>query len=122
MQVTSDLVVGFLVARRRCTDCGGRYEPQDICVLGRHGPSIWELAAVCRACCTMSLIQAVVHRGPARTHRRAAIRRTELTPAEDYRFGHLPPIRRDDVLDATVFLAAFDGDFGALFGPLPDGW
>ena len=119
MQVTSALVVERLVASRRCSQCGGSYDPEDVHVLARRGTGIWELAAVCRDCCTLSLIRAVARRSPRPAPRCPWF--GELTAAEQHRFGLLPPIRRNDVLDATAFLAAFDGDFQSLFHIPPEG-
>jgi len=120
MAGTADRVIGYLVDQARCTDCGGRYDAEDVYVLAQHGERVWDLAAVCRDCFTLSFIQAVVRpRGAPVTARMEKVAH-ELTAAEERRFDGLPPVQKDDVLDVTSFLADFDGDFRALFGQESD--
>lgn len=114
MQVTSRLVVERLASARRCSGCGALYDPQDIHVLARQGQCSWELAAVCRSCCTLTLFHAFVTRRASR--RSWAPPRGESSAHELARFWAMPPVDQTDVQRATEFLAAFDGDFRQLFG------
>ena len=116
MEKTADRVIQFLVDHGCCTDCGGRYNLEDVYVLAQRGARVFELAAVCRDCYTLSFIRAIIR------PRRAAVAEApvailhELTPAEARHFDCLPPVEMDDVLDVSAFLAQFDGDFRSLFG------
>jgi hypothetical protein len=125
----ADKIIRFLVTHAHCTECGGRYRSEDVYVLEQSGLSVWDLAAVCHECYTLSLVRAVVrpHRGavPAGSlpEPGAAEQRepwSELSLAEARHFDGLPPVGVDDVLDATRFLVDFDGDFLALFGQESD--
>ena len=60
MDKTADQVIGYLVERKCCTDCGGHYDPEDVYILAQHGPRVFDLAVVCRYCYTLSFIRAVV--------------------------------------------------------------
>lgn len=106
-EMTTERVVRFLVKHAQCSDCDCPYHAEDVHVLAHRQDRVWDLAAVCHNCYTMSLIRAVV-RG------RIALR--ELTLAEERHFEELPPIDVDDVLDLSAFLTDFDGDFRGLFG------
>ncbi len=113
MQVTSMVVVQRLAAACNCSGCGALYDPRDIYVLARHGDRSWELAAVCRQCCTLTFFRAFLG------HRAAGHRwsppRGEFLGHEQQRFLDMPPVDQADVQQATEFLAAFDGDFQQLF-------
>jgi hypothetical protein len=123
MERTAERVVRFLVDNARCTDCGGRYQAEDVYILAQRDRREWDLAAVCHDCHTLSLIRAIVRTpttddapdGPP-------LHVSELTAAEQRHFRALEPVEEDDVLDVSAFLAEFDGDFRGLFGrepPLP---
>ncbi len=113
MQVTSTVVMERLAAACTCSGCGASFDPRDVHVLARHGDRSWELAAVCRRCCTLSLFRAFVCHRPSRY--RWAPSRDELGDQERQRFRAMPPVDHSDVRQATEFLAAFDGDFRQLF-------
>jgi hypothetical protein len=122
MDRTADQVVRYLVEHGRCTDCGGRYNAEDVYVLDQHGHRVFDLAAVCCECYTLSFIRAVV--GPKRDDVAGrptaltgeSVGRGELTPAEKQRFDSLPPVQKADVVEVSTFLSKFDGDFHTLFG------
>lgn len=116
-QGTAERVVRFLVDHARCTDCACSFHVEDVHVLAHDAERVWDLAAVCHNCYTMSLIRAVVRDQDGRVRTRVM---RELTPAEARRFERLPPVDVDDVLDVAAFLADFDGDFRELFGREPD--
>ena len=106
-----------------CTECGHGYHAEDVHVLRELNERIWDLAAVCNHCYTLSLIRAVVRptevdeEAPAGVRAEPRIRLTsELTSAERRYFADSPPVDVDDVLDVSAFLTAFDGDFRTLFG------
>lgn len=120
MEKTADRVVQFLVDHGRCTDCGGRYNLEDVYVLAQRGSRVFELAAVCRDCYTLSFIRAIIRPRRAGVADPAVAFMHELTPAEARRFDGLPPVEMDDVLDVSAFLARFDGDFRSLFGQEAD--
>jgi len=125
---TADRVVRFLVDHARCTECQGCYRVEDVHVLHETGGRVWDLAAVCHTCFTLSIVRAIV-RDDGDSPRddgagigdvvgnlewgRAGSR--ELTAAERKRFANLPPVDADDVLDMVAFLGGFDGDFRGLF-------
>ena len=119
---TSERVVRFLVDHARCNECRGAYHVENVHVLHQSGDRIWDLAAVCEHCYGLALIRAFVKSDDGQIHTEPV---GELSNAELRRFHHLPPIDRDDVLDATAFLTDFDGDFARLFHPggsdAPDG-
>jgi len=127
-----DKVIGFLVRHARCTECGARYDAENVHVIEHTDLYVWDLAAVCHSCYTLSVVRAVVRPPdrdveapsiepvPASTRRALQARWHELTPAEAKRFRRLPPVDTDDVLDVTEFLRSFDGDFRGLFGQEPD--
>jgi hypothetical protein len=128
----ADKIIRFLVTHAHCSECGGRYRSEDVYVLEQTGISVWDLAAVCHECYTLSLVRAVVrpHHGavpagarpepePVGTARSAPL--SELTASEVRHFRALPPVGVEDVLDVCRFLAEFDGDFRGLFGQEPDG-
>jgi hypothetical protein len=112
-------VIQYLVAHRKC-DCGAAYVPENVHVLNQPSQWVWDLAAVCQRCHTLTMVSASV-RPADRPQRAAAPRPTELTAAELNYFGELPPVGIDDVLDLSEFLGAFDGDFRGLFSQSPDG-
>ncbi len=122
MASTADRIIRVLLAEARCTDCDCAYRAEDVHVLRQKSDKVWDLAAVCSSCYTMSLIRAIVQAPESRrgarvsTHRLPKSRPSELTRAEAQRFETLTPVDRDDVLDMHQFLAGFDGDFRALFG------
>jgi hypothetical protein len=118
---SADRVIRFLVEHARCPDCEGRFHFEDVHVLAADEQRIWDLAAVCHECQTLTLLRAVVSPlsadGTPTPGAGASV--TELTPIERRRFAALAPIGEDDVLDVSAFLRDFDGDFGALFGTSP---
>jgi hypothetical protein len=122
MQTTEARVVRFLVDHARCTDCGGQYHLDDVYILANREDRVWDLAAVCHDCHTLSLIRAIVRTpvGRERVPAPVLVAVTELTPAEQSHFGDLTPVDSDDVLDVAAFLSDFDGDFRGLFGREPD--
>lgn len=109
-----DEVIQFLVAHRPCPECGRRFRPENVHVLDQPERWTWDLAAVCHGCHTMTMVSAEVRPEPAPPVR-AAGRFSELTPSERAYFAGLEPVAVDDVLDMVELLAAFDGDFRALF-------
>ncbi len=116
MDRTADQVVRYLVEHGRCTDCGGRYNAEDIYVLDQHGERVFDLAAVCCECYTLSFIRAVVRPRRDDVAGRPTALTGELTAAEQQRFDSLPPVQKADVLEVSTFLSSFDGDFRTLFG------
>jgi hypothetical protein len=127
-------VIRFLVTHAQCTECGAHYRTEDVYVLEQAGIHIWDLAAVCHQCYTLSIVRAVVRPNtrpvaagdivaPPPSGRAAPPEMvwSELTPGEEARFELTEPLSADDVLDACAFLSTFDGDFRALFGQEPDG-
>jgi hypothetical protein len=115
---SADRVIRFLVEHARCADCDGRFHAEDVHILAAEGRRIWDLAAVCHECHTLTLLRAVVSppsaEGIPTPAGEAGV--TELTPLERRRFAGLTPVCEDDVLDVSAFLRDFDGDFGRLFG------
>jgi hypothetical protein len=124
----TDKIIRFLVTHAHCTECGSHYRAEDVYVLVRSGRHIWDLAAVCHQCYTLSVVRAVVrpHRGDgdptsdgegllATGSDVPDARLSEFTSEELLRFRTLGPIDADDVLDVSRFLESFDGDFHALF-------
>jgi hypothetical protein len=118
MARSADRVIRFLVEHARCADCSGQFDVEDVHVLAADGQRVWDLAAVCRHCQTLTLLRAVVSPlsadGIPTPGGDVAV--TELTSTERKRFAGLAPIGEDDVLDVAAFLRDFDGDFGELFG------
>ena len=141
MADTADRVVRFLIENACCSECDAGYHLEDVHVLNQVRGRIWDLAAVCHECYTLSLVRAIVRTPPDLHHAsepasavdhleigknethhgadRSSVTVQELTAAERRRFRSLPPIDRDDVLDVTAFLASFDGDFRCLFSREP---
>ncbi len=119
---TSERVVRFLIDHASCTDCASAYHSEDVHVLAHRDERVWELAAVCHNCYTLSLIRAVIKPRDHEVAATATARRSlhELTDAEARRFRRLTPLVEDDVLDVASFLSGFDGDFRGLFGSEPD--
>ena len=136
----ADRVVRFLIENACCAECDAGYLLEDVHVLNQVRGRIWDLAAVCHECYTLSLVRAIVRTPPDIHHaepapavdnlnseangsnngaERSAMSIHELTDAERRRFRSLPPIDRDDVLDVTAFLDDFDGDFRCLFSREP---
>lgn len=123
-------IIRFLVHNAHCAECGAHYHEEDVYVLGQLDLRIWDLAAVCHGCYTLSVVRAVVR--PQSDHVKAEVaydgvrtaRRREmlheLTAAEVQHFDELPPIGVDDVLDMSEFLTRFDGDFRGFFGQEPE--
>ncbi|MFN2114306.1 MAG: hypothetical protein ACK2T6_01235 [Anaerolineae bacterium] len=123
-------IIRFLVDNAHCAECGAHYHEEDVYVLGQLDLRIWDLAAVCHSCYTLSVVRAVVrpqsdqvkaevaYDGVPADRRREVLH--EMTAAEVRHFDELPPIGKDDVLDVTHFLCEFDGDFRGLFGKEPD--
>lgn len=93
----------------KCSQCGRRYLPANVRVLGRQDER-WFLSFYCRSCRTQALVAAVVK-----------VRRAEEAagPAmsENAKFASSPPVGTDDLLDIRNFLRGFDGDFSRLFSP-----
>jgi|GEM_PF-397922 hypothetical protein len=123
-------IIRFLVENAHCAECGARYHEEDVYVLAQLDMRIWDLAAVCHNCYTLSVVRAVVRpqsdeikasiAEDAVRARRAIGSDMELTKAEVQRFRSLPPIDEDYVLDVAEFLDGFDGDFRGFFGQESD--
>jgi hypothetical protein len=114
MKSMTDRVVECLLSDMRCPDCEAEFHAEDVHVLEQRRDEVWDLAVVCHACQTLSLMRAIVsQRSVARA--RGHARHSELTPAERDYYAGLRPIVADDVLDMMAFLDSFDGDFRALF-------
>lgn len=147
MADTADRVVRFLIANACCTECDASYHLEDVHVLNQIRGRVWDLAAVCHVCLTLSIVRAVVrtppdlghaHQAPSADHPgaesaesaqvsgldgsrgRIPVSLHEMTAAERSHFGSLPPIDVDDVLDVTAFLEDFNGDFRCLFSREPE--
>jgi hypothetical protein len=116
MGQVSDQVVRHLVDHGRCTDCGGCYNVEDVYVLAQHGGRVFDLAAVCCECYTLSFIRAVIRPRKDDVVGRPTSVTGELTPSEEKRMDELPPVQEDDVVRISAFLSEFDGDFRSLFG------
>ena len=123
MNSTADRIIRVLLEQAHCTECGHGFHVEDVHVLRELDERIWDLAAVCNHCYTLSLIRAVVRptdedeAAPVGAVAEPRIRFTsELTSAERRYFSDAPPVDADDVLDVSAFLTAFDGDFRSLFG------
>jgi len=117
MNNTAERIIRVLLEEARCTECGCAYHSEDVHVLRQLDDRIWDLAAVCNHCYTLSLIRAVVRPTDEPDDGRPAVRVvSELSTAERRRFSDLAPVGVDDVLDVSSFLNAFDGDFRELFG------
>jgi len=123
MNSTAERIIRVLLTEAHCTECGHGYHAEDVHVLRELDERIWDLAAVCNHCYTLSLIRAVVH--PTETDEEGLIGApaqprvrftSELTSAERRYFAEAPAVDTDDVLDVTAFLSSFDGDFRTLFG------
>ena len=123
-------IIRFLVDNAHCAECGAHYHEEDVYVLGQLDLRIWDLAAVCHGCYTLSVVRAVVRPqadkvkaevayDTVRTAQRSGALH-ELTAAEVRHFDDLPPIGVDDVLDVSEFLSEFDGDFRGFFGQEPE--
>jgi hypothetical protein len=111
-----DEVIQFLVAHRPCPECGSRFRPENVHVLGQPEHWTWDLAAVCHTCHAMTMVSAEVRPEPAPAPAgRQRGQAGELTAAEQTYFAELAPVGVDDVLDMVEFLAAFNGDFRGLF-------
>ena len=130
---TTGKIIRFLVTHARCSECSARYRTEDVHVLAQSGLRVWDLAAVCPQCYTLSVVRAVVrpNRQPTGPDDAAApsapVARSddagawsELTAAESARFRDRPALGADDVLDVCEFLAGFDGDFLGYFCREPD--
>ncbi len=122
MNSTAERIIRVLLEEAHCTECGHGYHVEDVHVLRELDERIWDLAAVCNHCYTLSLIRAVVRpnddeeaRGGGRSEPRIRLT-SELTSAERRYFSDVPPVDVDDVLDVSAFLTSFDGDFRSLFG------
>jgi len=122
MAGTAEQIIRVLLEQARCTDCDCPYRLEDVHVLRQSNERVWDLAAVCNQCYTMSLIRAIVQSpeskrgGGLQAHRLPSKTSSELTVAERKHFEALAPLDEDDVLDMTGFLSGFDGDFRGLFG------
>ena len=104
-----------LMATVACAVCGANYEPGSVDVLG-HRDELWFLRVSCAGCATSGLVAALV-RGPDDALAEATVAPPE--ELEDRNLDRAPnpaPVTRSDVLGMRRFLAAFDGDFNALFG------
>lgn len=119
----ADRVVRFVVGTARCGDCGSAYQAQDVHILDQVGDNVWELAAVCPGCLNVWLVKAIVHRSASAGEEPPAGDGPldELSPSERLRFGALPAVGMNDVLDVRAFLRTFDGDFRAHFDQERDG-
>ncbi len=99
----------YLAANMKCVTCGQRYRPEDIRVLG-HRDEFWIMAVSCRNCETQGIVFAMVREGEAP----AAEVLSELTREEWKKFGSMPHIGMDDVLDIHGLLRDFQGDMYEL--------
>jgi len=97
-----------LVTHTRCTQCGERYEGENVRVLG-HYSDLWFLSVYCPACHCQGLVAAVLQEGK----RPELI--TDLTEEEYAKFREIAVVDADDVLDLHNFLKEFDGDFSGIF-------
>ena len=106
-----------------CGACRRAYLLDDFSVIG-HRDHLWMVTVICEGCHNQGFITAIVEQperaadrrpdrgGAPATGRRE--RHTDLTPAERERFVDAPPVGVDDLLDLSVFLDDFDGDFRGL--------
>jgi hypothetical protein len=106
--VVEESLIKRLIARIKCGVCGGRYEVNNISILGHH-QDLWYLKASCSACRTQALVAAVVKEG------RLPEPITDLTKSERNKFRDAEVVTVDDVLDTHHFLEDFNGDFSRLF-------
>ena len=110
----------------RCSACQRQYMLEDFSVIG-HRDHLWMVTVVCEGCRNQGFITAIVEQPDSvpeaivERERRARPgkrppRATDLTPADRERFADTTPVSVDDLLDLSVFLDDFGGDFTALFG------
>ena len=97
-----------MMASAKCSDCGQRYEVENIEVLGHH-EDMWFISVYCVACRAQYLVTAVIDgEGAPETV-------TDLSAAEIEKFRDAESLKIDEVLDMHRFLKKFDGDFSRLF-------
>jgi hypothetical protein len=107
-----------LMATVACAACGAKYQPDSVDVLG-HRDELWFLRVSCTACATSGLVAALV-RGSE-----APVAEAAVAPPDEAEHRRLDQaaspglVTRADVLRMRRFLAAFDGDFNALFNDSP---
>jgi DNA-directed RNA polymerase subunit RPC12/RpoP len=102
-------VVKQMMTSLKCTNCGQKYQQQDIEILSCH-QHLYFLQVSCSACQSRFLITAVLKNGgpPEMV--------TDLTAAEMEIFTESRAPGPDDLLDMHAYLKQFNGDFAALFG------
>ena len=130
MASTSNKIIQVLLKEARCTECDCSYQSEDVYVLRQRAENVWDLAAVCNACYTMSLIRAIVQGGklldkqgeerPQDAETIELFSKSGLSREERRRFAAMSPIGEEEVEAASKFLSDFDGDFERLFGQKKD--
>lgn len=96
-----------LMTSIKCAVCGQSYEVDSVVVLG-HRQDLWFLSALCFVCHSQSLMAAVIEES------REPEVITDLNETERDKFGNIPVLTVDDVLDMHNCLKDFDGDFSWL--------
>ena len=97
-----------MMTSAKCSDCGQRYEIDNIEILGHH-EDMWFLSIFCVACRAQYLVTAVLDEdGVSETV-------TDLSAAELEKFRDVDSLKVDEVLDMHRFLKKFDGDISRLF-------
>ena len=97
-----------LITNIKCSVCGGRYDEENVRVLGRY-TDLWFLSVYCPTCKTQGLVAAVLN------EEETPEQVTDLTEGEYEKFREMAAVGADDVLDLHNFLKGFDGDFSRLF-------
>jgi hypothetical protein len=110
-----DLVIRGLVADHNvaCSVCGRRFRRSGLRVLRRE-QNVWQISGRCGQCENVSIFVVKLDTSGLAED---VVDDVELTDTEQERFSAEPPIGADEVLAMADFLAAFDGDFQALFAP-----
>lgn len=97
-----------LITNIKCSVCGGRYDEENVRVLGRY-TDLWFLSVYCPTCKTQGLVAAVLN------EEETPELVTDLTEGEYEKFREMAAVGVDDVLELHNFLKGFDGDFSRLF-------
>ena len=108
--MVNESIIKKLMSSIKCAVCGQCYEEDSIKIIG-HQEDLWFLDVSCPVCHTQCLAAATVKED------KAPQVITDLTGAEQEKFGGVDRLTADEVLDMHNFLKNFDGDFSRLFCP-----
>ncbi len=114
-------IIQRIFTERHCHHCGLPYESEQVIILARR-PEVWMIMVSCVTC---EQKDTYVVKFPPQIQGRRRITSYRLTKPPQLQAREIPatplpvePVNEDDVLDMSMFLKDFNGDFQQLFAEI----